>query len=146
MTTILSAIVWIFSTLAGILFWLLSTVFWLAVWFLLPLAIVAFIAFRVAERVVGPAAVRGWVKSVSMRYGKAAWTRAHRLSFALGVLPFRVLAWFMAYTIWHSFVSLFWRPKWQPWARAWGKRWKPPKRSKSGRVIKTAGNAKAAAK
>lgn len=134
LTTILSAIVWLASTLLSIAWWIVSTLLWAIVWFLLPFAIVAFIALRVAEGVLGPDVVRGWIKRQSMKFGASAfdrvwgrlWTFLRRASFAVSVLPLRVVGWFIVYTVWHSLISLFWKPKWQPWTRAWAKRWKPP--------------------
>jgi hypothetical protein len=81
---------------------------------------------------LGPDLVRGWVKTQSMKYGAGAWVRARRLLFALGALPLRVLGWLIVYTLWHSIVSLAWKPRWHPWPRAWAKRWKP--RSAQSRV------------
>ena len=120
-------IVWILSTLLSVLYWIASTLFWMTVWFFLPLAIVAFVALRITENVLGHERVRAWVKARSMKYGGVVWERARRLTFAFGVLPVRVLGWFVLYTIWHSVVSLAWRPRWNPWKRAWAKRWRPGK-------------------
>ncbi len=127
------AISWLFWTLIAIVMWVLSYVFWIVVWLILPLAIAAFVAVRVAEKVFGGTVVRAWVKTQSMKFGAGAWVRARRLLFALGVLPVRVLLWFVVYAVWHSLVSLLWRPKWQPWQRAWDKRWKAPQTTPSGR-------------
>ena len=126
MDALLSLIAWIFWTVAGVLWWTINQLLWIVIWLLLPLAIVAFVAVRVAEKVLGQDLVRAWVKTQSLKFGAGAWTRAHRLLFALGALPLRVLAWLAVYAIWHSLVSLFWKPRWHPWPRAWAKRWKPP--------------------
>jgi len=125
MGTIGSLLASLFSLLFGLLWWILSTLLWALVWVLLPLAIVAFIALRIAEKALGPAVVRGWIKTQALRFGLGTWQRARRLLFALGVMPLRVLAWFAIYTVRHAIISLFWRPKWSPWQRAWAKRWKP---------------------
>jgi hypothetical protein len=124
-----AAIAWMFWTLLSVVTWVLSYLFWIFVWLVLPLVIVAFVAVRIAERVLGQEVVRGWVKAKSMKYGAGAWARARRLLFALGVLPVRVLFWFALYAVWHSLISLFWRPRWKPWARAWSKRWRPQVRA-----------------
>lgn len=121
----LDVVVWLLWTLWSIISWVLWQLAWIFVWFLLPFAVAAFIALRVAERVLGQEAVRSWVKTQSMKFGAGAWVRARRITFALGVLPVRVLGWLMLYAVWHSMVSLFWRPRWSPWQRAWAKRWKP---------------------
>ena len=136
MDTITGAIGWVFGTLFAILWWIAGTLFWIFFWLVLPVLIVGFLGLRGAEKVLGPDVVRAWVKSKTMKFGGGAWVRARRLTFALGVLPVRVLGWFVVYVVWHSLVSLLWRPKWQPWQRAWGKRWKPVKRTASGRVVK----------
>ncbi len=137
MDYLLSAIAWIFWTLVTIVVWLLKTALWMLFWLVLPILLVAFVALRLAEQMLGKDAVRAWVKARTSKYGAGVWVRARRLTFALGALPIRVLAWFVVYAVWHALVSLFWRPKWGPWQRAWGKRWKPVKRTASGRKVKT---------
>lgn len=119
-----SAILWLLGLLVSILWWLLTQLMWIFLWLVLPIFVVAFIALRVAERVVGQEKVRQWVRARAARYGAAASVRARRLVFALGVLPVRVLFWFLIYAVWHSIVSLLWRPRWGPWQRAWAKRWR----------------------
>lgn len=136
METIFGAVAWGFWTLIGIVFWLLEKLFWIFLWLILPLLIAAFVALRLAESVLGKDRVRAWIKAKSLKYGGTVWVRARRLTFALGVLPIRVLAWFVVYAVWHSIISLIWRPKWSPWQRAWSKRWKPVKRTPSGRPVK----------
>lgn len=136
MDYLMAALAWLLWTLLAIAAWLARQILWILLWLVLPLLIVAFLALRVAESVLGPEAVRRWVKAQSMRFGSAAATRARRLTFALGALPLRVLAWFVVYTVWHAAVSLIWRPKWHPWQSAWAKRWKTEKRTPSGRRIK----------
>ena len=125
MDYILAPVSWLFWTLLGIISWVLSKLFWILVWLVLPLALAAFVALRIAEKVLGQEVVRAWLKAQSMKYGLNAWTRVRRLSFALGVLPLRVLGWLALYTVWHSLVSVLWTPRWRPWPRAWAKRWKP---------------------
>lgn len=124
MDYLLAPIFWLLGLLLSIIWWIFTQLLWIVLWLLLPLAVVAFIALRVAERVLGQERVRGWVKARSQKYGAAASKRIQRLAFALGVLPLRVLFWFPIYAIWHSIVSLLWRPKWTPWQRAWAKRWR----------------------
>lgn len=136
METLTGALWWLISSLFGVLWWIVSTLLWMFLWFVFPFLVVAFIALRLAENAFGQEAVRAWLKARSMKYGAGVWDRVRRLSFALGVLPFRVLVWFVVYTVWHAVVSIFWRPKWGPWQRAWAKRWKPVERTKSGRVVK----------
>lgn len=124
MDYLLAPIFWILSLLGSIVWWVIVQLFWIVVWLLLPLAIAAFIMLRIAERVVGQEKVRAWVKARTQKLGSSASKRIQRLLFALGVLPIRVLFWFPIYAIWHSIVSLLWRPKWSPWQRAWAKRWR----------------------
>lgn len=124
MSALLDLLAWVFWTLWSIVSWVLWQLVWIFVWFLLPFALAAFIALRIAEKALGPDVVRAWVKAKTMRFGAGAWDRTRRLLFALGVLPLRVLGWLMVYALWHSIVSLFWRPRWSPWQRAWAKRWK----------------------
>jgi hypothetical protein len=90
----------------------------------LPLLVIAFVALRLSERVLGQEKVRAWVRVRTQKYGSQVSKRAQRWIFALGVVPVRVLFWFVLYAIWHSFVSLLWRPRWSPWQRAWGRRWR----------------------
>ena len=124
--------VWmILATILAVVWWIVSYLVWIAVWFLLPFLVAAFIALRVAEKALGPEVVRAWVKARAMKFGTGSWERIRPWLFALGVLPFRVLAWFVVLAVWHAIVSLFWRPRWKPWPRAWEKRWKPaPRMSK----------------
>jgi len=129
METIFAPIVWLLGLVFSILWWIVTQIVWIVVWLLLPVAIVLFVALRLAEYLFGREVVRAWVKARSMKYGANVWARARRLTFALGTLPFRVLLWFVVYAVWHSLVSLLWRPKWSPWARAWAKRWRPPQQA-----------------
>jgi hypothetical protein len=129
MEYVFAPILWLLGLLASILLWIVTQLLWIVLWLLLPVLVVAFIALRVAERVLGEAKVRAWVKARTAKYGTAASVRMRRLLFALGVAPVRVLFWFVIFAIWHSVVSLLWRPKWTPWQRAWAKRWRPPQRN-----------------
>jgi hypothetical protein len=122
MDYLLAPFFWIFGLLFGILWWVLMQLLWIVLWLLLPVAVVAFIALRLAEKVLGQERVRQWVKARTERLGASASRRMQRTLFALGVMPIRVLFWFPIYAVWHSIVSLLWRPKWSPWQRAWAKR------------------------
>ena len=124
MDYLLAPFFWILALLISIVWWVFTQLLWIVLWLLLPFAVVAFIALRVAERILGRETVQTWVKARSQKYGVAASNRMRRVVFALGVLPIRVLFWLPIYAIWHSFVSLLWRPKWSPWQRAWAKRWR----------------------
>ena len=119
---------WLFEKLLWlvwtVLSWFVSTFFWLSVWVLAPIAIVAFLAVRVAEYTIGKERVRLWVRQRSLKFGTAAWRRLHGVLFALGSLPLRVLVWLVLYTLWHSVISLLWTPEWKPWQRAWDRRWR----------------------
>jgi hypothetical protein len=126
MDYVFAPILWLLGLVASILFWIITQLLWILLWLLLPVLVVAFVALRVAERVLGQDKVRAWARARTAKYGSAASIRMRRLLFALGVAPVRVLFWFVIYAIWHSFVSLLWRPKWTPWQRAWAKRWRPP--------------------
>lgn len=135
-SAILSPIVWLLGWILAILWWIVSYVLWAVLWFLLPFAILAFVALRVAEKVLGPDIVRAWVKKQSLKFGTGTWVKARRLTFALGALPLRVVGWLIVYTIWHSLISLFWKPRWNPWPRAWDKRWKPPQTRRAAKTAK----------
>ncbi|MBY0560557.1 hypothetical protein [Hyphomicrobium sp.] len=124
MDYLLAPFFWILALLISIVWWVFTQLLWIVLWLLLPVAVVAFIALRVAERVLGQETVRAWVKARSQKYGVAASKRIQRAAFALGVLPIRVLFWLPIYAVWHSVISLLWRPKWSPWQRAWAKRWR----------------------
>jgi hypothetical protein len=133
MDYVLAPIFWLLGLFASILLWVLTQLFWIVLWLVLPIVVVAFVALRIAERVIGQDKVRAWVKARSAKYGSAASKRARRWLFALGVAPIRVLFWFPLYAIWHSVISLVWRPKWTPWQRAWAKRWRPAEALKGAR-------------
>ncbi|HVZ03730.1 hypothetical protein [Hyphomicrobium sp.] len=124
MDYVLAPFVWLLGTLVSIAFWLLTQLFWIVLWLVLPIVVAAFVALRIAERVLGQDKVRAWVRARTQTYGAAASKRAQRWLFALGVVPVRVLFWFVLYAIWHSVVSLLWRPRWTPWQRAWARRWR----------------------
>jgi hypothetical protein len=124
MDYVLAPFIWLIGLIFSILLWIVTQLFWLVLWFVLPILVIAFVALRIAERVLGQEKVRAWVRARTQKYGSAASKRAQRWVFALGVAPVRVLFWFVLYTIWHSVVSLMWRPRWSPWQRAWGKRWR----------------------
>jgi hypothetical protein len=124
MDYVLAPFIWLIGLIFSILFWIVRQLFWLVLWFVLPILVVAFVALRIAERVLGQEKVRAWVRARTQKYGSAASKRAQRWVFALGVAPVRVLFWFVLYAIWHSIISLLWRPRWTPWQRAWGKRWR----------------------
>lgn len=127
MSTILDLLLGLLSIIWSVVWWVLWQLIWLIVWFLLPLALAAFIALRIAEKALGPEVVRAWVKRQSMKLGAGAWRRTRRILFAVGVLPLRVLGLLAVYTVWHSIVNLFWRPRWTPWQRAWERRWREPR-------------------
>lgn len=133
LTTIFGWLIAGLSLLLSVVWWVVSYLLWGLVWLLLPLAILAFVAVRGAEKIFGPEVVRAWVKARTMKFGAGTWDRVRPLLFALGVAPFRVVAWFPVYAVWHALISLFWKPRWTPWQRAWAKRWKDrqpaPKRS-----------------
>lgn len=119
----------------SIVTWLLFKLLWLVVWLLLPLEVVAFVAIRVAAHVLGRDVVHAWLKRQSLRLGRGTWSRTWRGGMALSVLPVRVLGWYVVYALWHSFVSLWWRPRWKPWPRAWSRRWRPAGRSGKSRTV-----------
>jgi hypothetical protein len=127
-TALLGWIVAALGLVLGVLWWIVSYLLWGFVWLLLPLAIVAVLALRIAEKILGPDVVRAWVKARAMKFGTGTWDRVRPWLFALGVAPFRVLLWFPVYALWHAAVSLFWKPRWSPWQRAWGKRWRDGQR------------------
>jgi hypothetical protein len=118
---LLSQILWL---IWSVLTWLVGYLLWLAFWVLAPVILMAIVAVRVAEYVLGPQVVRAWVKRISLKFGAGAWRRTHRALFALGVMPVRVLGWLVLYSLWHVLISLFWTPRWNPWQRAWDRRWR----------------------
>jgi hypothetical protein len=124
MDYVLAPFVWFLGLLVSIVLWVITQLLWIVLWLVLPLAVAAFVALRIAERVLGQEKVRAWVRARTRKYGSAASKRAQRWIFALGVVPVRVLFWFVLYAIWHSLVSLLWRPRWSPWQRAWARRWR----------------------
>ncbi|MBN9290902.1 MAG: hypothetical protein J0H36_07260 [Hyphomicrobium denitrificans] len=124
MDYVLAPFLWLIGILVSIVFWIVTQILWILLWLILPLLVIAFVALRIAERVLGQEKVRGWVRARTQKYGSQASKRAQRWIFALGVVPVRVLFWFVLYAIWHSIVSLVWRPHWSPWQRAWGRRWR----------------------
>ena len=122
MDYVFAPIIWILGFFANVVLWVFWQLLWIALWLALPLLIIAFIALRGAEYILGQQKVRSWVKERAARYGTATSVRARRALFALGTVPLRVLFWFIIYAVWHSVVSLAWRPKWSPWRRALAKR------------------------
>lgn len=124
MDYVLAPFLWLIGVLVSIILWIVTQVLWILLWLVLPLLVVAFIALRIAERVLGQDKVRAWIRVRTQKYGSAASKRVQRWIFALGVVPVRVLFWFVLYAVWHSAVSLLWRPRWSPWQRAWAKRWR----------------------
>jgi hypothetical protein len=118
---LLVQVVWLVWAVAS---WLAGYLVWLAFWVLAPVILMAIVAVRVAEYALSPEVVRAWVKRISLKFGAGAWRRAHRLLFALGVMPIRVLGWLMLYSLSHVLISLFWTPRWSPWQRAWDRRWR----------------------
>ncbi|MBA2127688.1 hypothetical protein DLM45_15865 [Hyphomicrobium methylovorum] len=131
MDYVLAPVFWILSFIFNLAVWVIWQLFWIAFWLILPIVVVAFVALRIAERVLGRDRVAAWVKARTAKYGAAASQRARRITFALGVAPLRVLFWFPIYAMWHSIISLLWRPKWSPWQRAWSRRSPPPRNSES---------------
>lgn len=111
------------ATIWAILWWIISTVLWTLVWVALPFLVAAYIAMRIAEAALGREVVRGWLKTKSKTLATGIGRRLSALALALSALPFRVVAWFAIYAVWHSIVSLLWTPRWKPWPRAWAKRW-----------------------
>ena len=77
-----------------------------------------------AEYVLGSDAVRAWVKKRSLKFGLGTWHRSRRALFALGVLPIRVLGWLIVYALWHSRHQPALDAQWNPWQRAWDRRWR----------------------
>jgi hypothetical protein len=134
--TLLNSVIWLLSWVFAIVWWIVSYLLWAIVWLILPFLVVGFIAMRAAEKILGPEVVRAWVKQQSLKFGVGTWHRARRWMFALTALPLRVLGWLSVYTIWHSVISLFWKPRWHPWTRAWGKRWKPRQPVRRSKIAK----------
>jgi hypothetical protein len=118
---VLGQILWL---IWSVLSWFVGYLLWLAFWVLAPVILMAIVALRVAEYVLGPEVVRARAKRISLKFGAGAWRRTHRALFALGVMPIRVLGWLVLYSLWHVLISLFWTPRWNPWQRAWDRRWR----------------------
>ena len=117
-------LVQIFWLIEGLVSWVFFTLLWLFLWVLLPFAVLVFIAIQVADYVLGRGQVWLWLKKQSLKYGARSWHYTRRAAFALTALPFRVLAYLLYYGLWHSIVSLVWKPERSPWERAWAKRWR----------------------
>lgn len=126
MEALFGAIFYVLSAMFGIVMWVLWQLAWIVLWLILPVLIVAYAAVRIAENILGRDVVRGWLRSRSLRLGGGLAVRSRRFLLAMSALPFRVVFWFLMYAVWHSLVSLVWRPKWKPWTRAWSKRYRPP--------------------
>jgi hypothetical protein len=124
MDYVFAPIVWLLGFIANVVLWLVWQLLWIVLWLVLPILVIAFVALRAAEYILGQERVRTWVRARTAKYGTAASIRARRLLFALGVVPVGVLFWFVIYAVWHSIVSLLLRPRWTPWRRAWAKRWR----------------------
>jgi len=103
--------------------WLLWQLLWLILWTILPLALAAIICVLVAERALGTALLRPWIRTHVFRIAAGVGRRARSAAVALAALPVRVLCWFVIYALWHSLVNLWWTPRWRPWERAWNCRW-----------------------
>ena len=117
-------VVQLFWIIESIVSWVIFTLVWLAFWILLPMGVLAFVAIRVADYLLGRAVVWLWLQRQLLKFGGRTWRYARRTLFALSALPFRVLIYLMFYGLWHSILVLFWRPRWSPWERAWSKRWR----------------------
>lgn len=126
MDIVLAPLGWLLALIWHVAAWIVSTVFWIVVWLLLPLAVAAALALKVAETVLGRERVRAVIKARAQRWGQGTWHLTRRAMFALSAMPFRVLFYFVIYAVWHALVSLVVKPRWRPWARAWSKRWRPP--------------------
>lgn len=124
METIWSVVIQMIMTLWWVAWWLVGNLLWLVFWFILPLLVIGFIGVRVAESVIGKPTVRAWVQRHALGAGRGAARWLRRIMFALSALPIRVLGWLFVYAIWHSFISLFWKPRWSPWQKAWSRRWR----------------------
>ncbi|HMN36256.1 MAG TPA: hypothetical protein PKD49_00895 [Hyphomicrobium sp.] len=123
-SVIASALWSVLSIVLAALWWIVSYAVWGALWLVAPVLLAALVAVRVADRAFGRESVRAWVKARTMRFGAGAWQRVRPWLFALGAAPFRVLAWFVMFAVWRAVIGVFWTPRWSPWNRAWGKRWK----------------------
>lgn len=137
LTTLLGWLIAAVGLLLSVLWWGVSYLVWGLIWLLLPLAILAFVALRAAEKMFGQEMVRAWVKARAAKFGAGTWGRVRPWLFALGVAPFRVLMWFPVYAIWHALLSLMWKPRWSPWQRAWSKRFKDGRAPKRKPSLKT---------
>jgi hypothetical protein len=118
---LVTQIVWIAW---GVLSWVAAQLLWLVLWILLPVIAIGVVGLRIAEHFIGNEKLRSWVRMHSLRFGTATWHRARRALFALGALPLRVMAWLIFYTLWHSVISWWWTPRWDPLKRAWNRRWR----------------------
>lgn len=116
---LLVQIVWV---IWSVLWWVVTYLLWLALWVFAPVILIALIAKRGAEYVLGPEIVRGWLKKQSLKLGSGVLQRASGAALALSAMPFRVLGWLILYGLWHSIISLFWTPRWSPMERAWNRR------------------------
>lgn len=106
----------------SVLWWIVGYLLWLTLWVFAPVILIAILVLRGAELALGRDAVRAWLKKQSLKVGAGAWQRTSRALLALSVMPFRVLAWLILYSLWHVLISLLWTPRWSPWERAWNRR------------------------
>jgi hypothetical protein len=53
MDYVLAPFVWLLGLFASIVLWVITQLLWIVLWLLLPLAVAAFVALRIAERVLG---------------------------------------------------------------------------------------------
>lgn len=125
METVLAPFIWLIKLLFAIVWWILWQLLWFAFWILLPLGGVAFLLLKAAEKTFGVEPVRAWLRARAAKYAGSIGGSLSRGALAVSILPFRVLIWFIIYAVWHSVVSLLWRPRWSPWQRAWSRRWHP---------------------
>ena len=115
-------LVQVFWLIEGIASWVFFTLLWLIFWVLLPFAVVAFVVIRIADNLLGREVVWLWLKRQSLKFGARTWRYTRRTAFALTALPVRILFYLLFFGLWHSIINLFWKPRWSPWERAWGKR------------------------
>jgi hypothetical protein len=125
MSAIFDVLWFIVASVLGVVWWIVWAVLWSLAWLLLPLLVIGYLALRASDQIFGKAAVRAWLTARAAALGGGVWFKVSRGLMATSALPFRVLFWLVTYTLWHSIISIFWRPRWQPWQRAWAKRWKP---------------------
>ena len=72
MDYVFAPIVWLLGFVVNVVLWLVWQLLWIVLWLVLPILVIAFIALRAAEYILGQERVRTWVRARTAKYGTAA--------------------------------------------------------------------------